>query len=81
MQPGITVSTQDGLLINVIDGDNAAVTQLGILHSVNANDGTPTPAPVTQFGIVVSVHVVLLLRLTVGVDAAVVHVGPVTSVQ
>ena len=81
MQPGITVSTQDGLLINVIDGDDAAVTQLGILHSVNPNDGMVTPVPVLQFGIVVSVHVVLLLRLTVGVDAAVVHVGPVTSVQ
>ena len=61
MQPGTTVSTHDGLLINVIDGDDAAVTQLGIVHSVNANDGTTVPVPVTQFGTTVSVHVVLLL--------------------
>ena len=61
VQPGITVSTHDGLLINVIDGVDAAVTQLGIVHSVNANDGTTVPVPVTQFGTTVSVHVVLLL--------------------
>ena len=61
VQPGITVSTHDGLLIKLIDGDDAAVTQLGILHSVNANDGTTVPVPVTQLGTTVSVHVVLLL--------------------
>ena len=61
VQPGITFSTHDGLLISVIDGVDAAVTQLGILHSVNANDGTGVAAAVTQFGITVSVHVLLLL--------------------
>ena len=79
VQPGTTVSTHDGLLINVIDGDDAAVTQLGILHSVNANDGTVTPVPVLQVGTVVSVHVPP--KLTVGVDAAVVQLGTVTSVR
>ena len=79
IQPGTTVSTHDGLLINVIDGDDAAVTQLGTVHSVNPNDGTVIPVLVLQFGTTVSVHVVP--KLTVGVDAAVVQVGTVVSVR
>ena len=79
VQPGITVSTHDGLLINVIVGVDAAVTQLGTVHSVNPNDGTVAPVPVLQFGTTVSAHVVP--KLTVGVDAAVVQVGTVVSVR
>ena len=59
VQPGITVSTHDGLLIRLIDGDVAAVTQFGMLHSVNATAGETVPVPVVQLGIVVSVHVTL----------------------
>ena len=61
VQPGITVSTHDGLLIKLIDGDDAAVTQLGILHSVNAIAGETAPVPVVADGMMVSVHEVVLL--------------------
>ena len=61
VQPGITVSTHDGLLIKSIDGVDAAVTQLGILHSVNAIAGETAPVPVVADGMTVSVHEVVLL--------------------
>ena len=61
VQLGTTVSTHEGLLINAIDGADAAVTQLGMTHSVNANDGATVPVPVTQFGTVISDHWALLL--------------------